>query len=225
MLRHGRPRFRTLEAYIPNCTAAAAAEFALRQMNAPVDEQCLSEIREQWTGPLLVKGVLHPEDAAIAVARGADGIIVSNHGARQFDGAPSPIDVLAKIRTAVGPRVPLLLDSGVECGLDVVRAILRGADFVLLGRAFLYGLGALGAGGGDHVCNMLKQDLSVNLKQLGAGSIDELRSLYDEISLKVQAVRQFSYRPARHSCPYTPGTLPDYFGSSSDYTRAFAAAV
>lgn len=175
VMRHGLPRFRTIAKYAAEPSTAAAATYALTQMNAPVDERYFSEVREQWPGPLLVKGVLHPDDAAEAMRRGADGIVVSNHGGRQFDAAPAPIEMLPAIRAAVGPHVPILMDGGIEGGLDIIRAIALGADFVLLGRAFLYGLGALGEAGGVHVCNLLTQDLRINMKQLAAGSVAELK--------------------------------------------------
>ena len=104
-------------------------------------------LRDSWQRKFVVKGILHPEDAERAVAIGADGIIVSNHGGRHFDGAPASIDVLPAIVSAVGWRVTVMIDSGIRGGLDVVRALALGAKFCFTGRCFAYGLGALGPAG------------------------------------------------------------------------------
>jgi L-lactate dehydrogenase (cytochrome) len=106
---------------------------------------------------------------------GYEGIMVSNHGGRQFDGAPAAISVLPTIAAAVGDRAKILFDSGVRGGLDIVRALALGADFVLLGRAFMYGVSALGGRGGDHVAQILLADLQNNMIQLGCKTIPELR--------------------------------------------------
>src|SRR5947199_8214415 len=103
----------------------------------------LKRLRERWKRKFVVKGILHPEDAERAVALGADGIIVSNHGGRHFDGAPASIDMLPAIAAAVGSRTTVMLDSGIRGGLDVVRALALGAKSTCAGRPFLYGLGVL----------------------------------------------------------------------------------
>jgi len=122
-----------------------------------------------------VKGILDVEDAARCVDGGADGIAVSNHGGRQFDGAPSPISVLPAIAERVAGRMPILFDSGIRGGLDVARALALGADFAFSGRSFMYGLGALGDAGPAHVASLFEQELTTVLHQLGCGSIGELR--------------------------------------------------
>jgi len=118
---------------------------------------------------------LHPEDAAKAIAIGLDGIGVSNHGARQFNGAPSTIEALPAIVKAVNGRVPIIFDGGIRTGLDVMRALYLGADFVLTGRSFIYGVAALGKYGGDHAAHILIDDLKNNMVQLGAKNLAELR--------------------------------------------------
>jgi len=129
----------------------------------------LRSLRELWDGPMVIKGVMEPEDAARARAEGVDAIWVSNHGGRQFDGAPASLDVLPGVRAAVGPDYPLLFDGGVESGLDILRALALGADFVMLGRPWHVALGALGARGPGHLAALLRADLVANMVQLGLG--------------------------------------------------------
>ncbi len=188
-LLHGTPRFRTIETYGRNADRRRAAEFVLHELNEAVDGTYLSEIRNQWKGPLILKGILHPEDARRAIGLGVDGIIVSNHGGRQFDAAPASINALPEIVDAVGGKTTILLDSGVRTGLDVLRAIALGADFVLLGRAFMYGIAALGEKGGDHVARLLKEDIAGNMKQLGVASLEALRPAKADLGFHSASIR------------------------------------
>ncbi len=110
----------------------------------PPDWDYLIRLRDLWKGSLIVKGVLDPEDAASCKAEGVDAVWVSNHAARQFEGGPAAITCLAPVRHAVGPDYPLIYDSGIESGLDILRAIALGADFVMLGRAWHFALGGFG---------------------------------------------------------------------------------
>jgi (S)-mandelate dehydrogenase len=134
----------------------------------------LEAIRNAWPGKLLLKGVMHPEDARIATGMGVDGLIVSNHGGRQLDMMPSPLDMLPMIRAAVGPDVPLLLDSGVRRGSDIVAALCLGADFVLTGRATLYGAAASGLVGVNKAVDILQREIDLVLGQIGAVNLDAL---------------------------------------------------
>jgi (S)-mandelate dehydrogenase len=134
----------------------------------------LEAIRNAWPGKLLLKGVMHPEDARIATGMGVDGLIVSNHGGRQLDMMPSPLDMLPMIRSAVGPDVPLLLDSGVRRGSDIVAALCMGADFVLTGRATLYGATAGGLEGVKKAVSILQREIDLVLGQIGAVNLDAL---------------------------------------------------
>ncbi len=136
-------------------------------IRASPDWDYVRALRDEWDGPLIIKGVLDPKDAVRMKDEGADAVWVSNHGGRQFEGAPAPVQVLPAIREAVGPDFPLVLDSGVRGGLDVLRALALGADFVMLGRAFHYGLAAFGPAGVDHVVHILEDDMKSNLGQLG----------------------------------------------------------
>jgi L-lactate dehydrogenase (cytochrome) len=119
----------------------------------------LAWVRSQWPGPLVVKGILHPDDAKAAFAAGADGIVVSNHGGRQLDGAISAVRALPAIRDAVGSGVTVLADGGVRSGLDVLRYLTLGADGVLLGRAWVWALAAGGEAGVAHMFALLGAEL------------------------------------------------------------------
>jgi (S)-mandelate dehydrogenase len=138
----------------------------------------IEAIRAAWPGKLIIKGIMHPEDARIAMGLGVDGILVSNHGGRQLDMMPSPLDMLPMIRSAVGPEVPLLLDSGVRRGSDIVAALCMGADFVLTGRATLYGATAGGLEGVKKAVSILQREIDLVLGQIGAPSLDALGPHY-----------------------------------------------
>ncbi len=175
-LANGLPRFKTLETYFDGQTFAGAARFVGKVVDGRPDWDMLRQMRDAWPGHFVVKGVMHPEDAEMAVAAGADGIVVSNHGGRQFDAAPASIDVLPEVAKAVNGRLKIVFDSGIEGGLDIMRALSLGADFCMLGRAFLYGTAALGSRGGTHVYDILKADLEANMVQYGAADIAALKS-------------------------------------------------
>ncbi|MDE0940318.1 MAG: alpha-hydroxy acid oxidase, partial [Pirellulales bacterium] len=148
--------------------------FLADMFTAKVTRERLKLIRDSWPGTLVIKGVLDTEDAEMCVSLGADALVISNHGGRQFDAAPSPLEVLDEIRSTVGSEMPLLVDGGVRSGLDVARCIARGADFVLMGRAFYYAIAALGNKGGNHVMSILLDELDKTMTQLGCSSVDEL---------------------------------------------------
>jgi len=131
-------------------------------------------VREQWPGPLIIKGVLDPDDAREALANGADGIVVSNHGGRQLDGALSTARALPSVAEAVGGKIPVLADGGVRSGLDVVRMLALGADFVLLGRAWAYSLAGRGEAGVAHVLKLIEAEMRVAMALTGCASIAEI---------------------------------------------------
>ena len=174
-LAAGSPRFRGLEKYIDGSDMRDMLTFIGQELGGSLDWDYLDAVRQEWDGPLVLKGILTSAEAERAVALGFDGIMVSNHGGRQFDGAPAAIDALPAIAYAVGARTKVLFDSGVRGGLDIARALALGADFILLGRAFMYGVAALGRRGGDHVADLLKADLINNMIQLGCTTTAELR--------------------------------------------------
>ncbi|MGK5498489.1 lactate 2-monooxygenase [Streptomyces sp. URMC 125] len=131
-------------------------------------------LRERWDGPIVLKGVLHPDDARRAAAAGMDGVVVSNHGGRQVDGAVAALDVLPEIAAAVGDRIEVLFDSGVRTGSDVLKALALGARAVLVGRPYVYGLALGGEDGVRHVLRGLLADLDLTLGLTGHRSPAEL---------------------------------------------------
>ncbi|MFV1566706.1 MULTISPECIES: alpha-hydroxy acid oxidase [unclassified Phaeobacter] len=139
---------------------------------AGADWEFLDRLRNRWAGKLIVKGVTSAEDALRIKLIGVDAIHVSNHGGRQLDSAPAAIDLLPVIRNAVGPDYPLLFDSGVRNGEDIVKALAMGADFVMIGRPMLYALGADGARGLNSIIKILAQDASLTLAQTGLNDIN-----------------------------------------------------
>ena len=131
-------------------------------------------LREQWDGPFMVKGIMHPDDARRAVDAGVTAISVSNHGGNNLDGTPATIRLLHPIASAVGDQVEVLLDGGVRRGSDVVKALALGARAVLIGRAYLWGLAANGQAGVENVLDVLRGGIDSALLGLGLSSVDEL---------------------------------------------------
>ena len=134
----------------------------------------LEWIREFWDGPMVIKGILDPEDAKDAVRFGADGIIVSNHGGRQLDGVLSSARALPPIADAVKGDIKILADSGIRNGLDVVRMLALGADTCMLGRAFVYALGAAGGEGVSHLLELIDKEMRVAMTLTGAKTIADI---------------------------------------------------
>ena len=131
-------------------------------------------VREQWDGPLIIKGILEPEDARAAVANGVDGIVVSNHGGRQLDGVSSTAHALPSIAEAVGGKLPVMVDGGVRSGLDVVRMLALGADFVLIGRAWAYALASAGQAGVAHVLKLIEAEMRVAMALTGCINVQAI---------------------------------------------------
>lgn len=176
--RNGQPRFQNLKPYTPNPgDVNEVAAFVKREMGGAFTWDEVARYRERWKGPLVVKGIQHPADAERSVALGVDGLIVSNHGGRQIEGLPAAIDTLPAIARAVSGKATILFDSGVRSGLDVVRAIALGADAAFAGKAFLWGLGALGADGPTHVIDLMIDEMKAALGQIGAKRPLEARAV------------------------------------------------
>jgi L-lactate dehydrogenase (cytochrome) len=136
----------------------------------------LDQLRRRWKGKLIVKGVLNPEDAKRIRAAGADAVYVSNHGGRQLDSAPPAITALAQVRAALGPEFPLIFDSGVRSGEDILKALACGADLVMLGRPLLYALGADGARGLSSLLDAIVESLLVAMAQIGLSDINDINT-------------------------------------------------
>lgn len=131
-------------------------------------------IKERWGGKLIIKGIMDPEDACSAVDAGADGLIVSNHGGRQLDGAPSSIRALPAVVAAVGDRTEVYMDGGIRSGQDVLKAVAMGAKAVFIGRAFLYGLGAMGEKGVTIALETIQRELDISLALCGLRDIRQV---------------------------------------------------
>ena len=171
----GVPQFRTFSPYMPkNASLDSTAEYLADLVNVPVTQDRLKRLRDLWPGKLVVKGLLDPADAQLAKSIGADGIIISNHGGRQLDAALTAPQLIPQMRETVGPEMMLLADGGVRSGLDIARMLASGADFVLLGRAFMFAMAAMGPKGADHVMNVLKAEFEMTLTQIGCARVSDL---------------------------------------------------
>jgi isopentenyl diphosphate isomerase/L-lactate dehydrogenase-like FMN-dependent dehydrogenase len=145
-----------------------------------LDWDGLADLRRRWPGKLVLKGVLHPDDARGALDMGADGVVVSNHGGRALDSSMATIDALPAIVDAVGGKLAVFLDSGVRRGSDVVKAVALGADVVLAGRAALYGLAAAGQPGVARALELMQSETRRTMAMLGARNWSEVRDLTGE---------------------------------------------
>ncbi len=145
-----------------------------KNFDPSVSWQDLGFVRENWDGPIIIKGILDPGDAREAAAAEVDGIIVSNHGGRQLDGVVSTSAALPRIRDAVGDRLIILADGGVYSGLDVIRLLALGADGVMIGRSWVYALAARGQAGVEHVLELLEKEMRVAMALTGCRSISDI---------------------------------------------------
>ncbi len=150
------------------------AEFMRAQAHTPQTWADLEHYRALWKGKLVVKGLQHPDDARRALGVGCDGIIVSNHGGRQFDRGVTPLESLPAIKDAVGDKLAVMIDGGVRRGADILVALARGADFVFCGRAILYGVSAAGLPGATRAFEILADELSRTLGQIGLTRLDDV---------------------------------------------------
>jgi len=187
MLRYlmstGMPRNENFpEEYKAKITADPSARSALRADSLHWGD--LQELRKRWNGPLLLKGITHPDDARLALKYGADGVVISNHGGRNLDSSVAPIDALPLIMDAVGGKMTVILDSGIRRGSDIAKALAIGADAALVGRAPLYGITVGGQEGALHAIKLLANELEKTMAFLGCRNVDELNSslLFKKIS-------------------------------------------
>ncbi|HPU54013.1 MAG TPA: alpha-hydroxy acid oxidase [Burkholderiaceae bacterium] len=172
IVQHGMPHFENNYATrgAPILSSRVARDFASR---GHLNWAHFARIREIWKGRLIIKGVLAADDARLACDHGAQGVIVSNHGGRQLDGAVAPLRVLGDV-VAACPGVPVMMDSGVRRGTDVLKALALGARFVFVGRPFAYAASIAGEAGVAHAIDLLSQEVSRDMAMLGINSLDEL---------------------------------------------------
>ncbi|MFY9929640.1 MAG: alpha-hydroxy acid oxidase [Streptosporangiaceae bacterium] len=173
MLRHEAIDFANFTETAEGLTIARTGNM----FNPAVGWDDIAALRDQWEGPLILKGPVSPEDARRAVSMGVNGFQLSNHGGRQLDRTIAPVDLIAGVREAVGPDVSLLVDSGVRHGADIAVALALGADACAIGRAYLYGMMVGGEAGADKVIDLLEEQFTRTLNLLGVRSVAELRSL------------------------------------------------
>lgn len=174
-LKNGLPRLRTVEKYDTfNMTVEAFKE---KQKGSNLSWEYAQKIKDAWEGPVILKGIMSSDDALKAIDTGFDGIVVSNHGGRQFDAAPSSIYVLPEIASAVKGQIPIIFDGGIRTGLDIIRAVALGADFTLVGRAFIYSVCALQQHGPYHAYKILFEEMENNMRQLGIENLQQVRNL------------------------------------------------
>ncbi|MBZ6075621.1 alpha-hydroxy acid oxidase [Microvirga puerhi] len=147
------------------------SEWVKQQFDPSFDRHDVEWVRKLWPGKLIIKGILDPKDAEIAVAAGADAVLVSNHGGRQLDGAPSTVEAFPAVRDAVGDRAEILFDSGIRSGLDVLKALALGAQACLIGRAYLYGLGAGGEAGVSKALSLISEELDAGMALTGVTDV------------------------------------------------------
>ncbi|MDH3450031.1 MAG: alpha-hydroxy-acid oxidizing protein [Gammaproteobacteria bacterium] len=163
---------------LANVNIAGGKKFKRHEARGKVDWAFLARLRERWSGKLIVKGVLGCEDSVRIRDAGVDAVYVSNHGGRQLDSAPPAIRMLPRIRAAVGSDYPLLFDSGVRNGEAVIKALALGADFVFVGRPFLYAMGASGYAGLQQMIELFRSQVDISLAQLGCTDIDNIDAGY-----------------------------------------------
>jgi L-lactate dehydrogenase (cytochrome) len=174
MVRNGIPRFANLRAYTGGDTSiAAVAQFARREVKGAFSWDEIARYRERWKRPLVLKGIMHPDDACLARDRGADAVIVSNHGGRQLDGTVSALRVLPDV-VAACKEIPVIVDGGIRRGTDALKALALGARFVFVARPFNYAAAIAGNEGLAHAIKLLSSEIDRDMAMLGVRSIGEL---------------------------------------------------
>ncbi len=201
MLTTGLPRYENYPSEIKKRVTAAPMGSGLMK-NDSIRWEDLADVRRAWPHALIVKGILHPEDALLAAQCGADGVIVSNHGGRHLDSTTAPIDVLPAVVDAVGKRMSVMVDSGFRRGGDVVKALALGAQAVLTGRPALYGCAVAGEAGASRALAIFREEIDRVMAMVGAGGIDALgrdRVVMSEMMEKLTA--RFAGRAAKDEPP------------------------
>ncbi|ARP91817.1 alpha-hydroxy-acid oxidizing enzyme [Bordetella genomosp. 9] len=174
-LRAGLPALENMAGFVPDAVDASTIASSVGKNYDPAFVwEDLARIRDAWPRKLLIKGVLHPEDARRAAQLGADGVIVSNHGGRQLDGAVAALDALPGVAHAVGGRIPVFVDGGVRRGTDIVKALALGAGGVLVGRPMLYGVSVAGQAGAERALFLFREELIRTLKLTGVARVQDI---------------------------------------------------
>ena len=188
MLGTKRRTFRNIVGHVKGVEdVRALSSWTAEQFDPRLSWDDVKRIRDRWGGKLILKGILDPEDAELAARTGADALVVSNHGGRQLDGAPSSISALAPIARAVGTRIEVLMDGGIRSGQDVIRALALGARGALVGRAYVYGLGAMGEAGVAKALQIIGNELDLTMALCG---LRDVRQVTADILARPQAVWQ-----------------------------------
>jgi isopentenyl diphosphate isomerase/L-lactate dehydrogenase-like FMN-dependent dehydrogenase len=170
----GKPEMKTLKPYMPkNMPTDQLMDFMNKTCMGKVDSDSLKILRDKWKGHMVLKGILNEADVKRAISIGVDGIVVSNHGGRQLDNSQSPVETLKLISDKYGNKIKIIMDSGLNSGPDIGNALACGAHFTMLGRAFLYGVAAMGEKGASHTINILKTQLDQVMRQLHCSKIED----------------------------------------------------
>jgi len=177
--RHGGGGPPLFETWVPYSKGGGSAQAVLQSVGElwPAPDHTWHDVelfRRLWPGPFVLKGILHPDDAVRAAELGVDGVLVSNHGGRQLDAAPAALEMLPAIRSAVGDRLTILIDSGFRRGSHIVIARALGAQMAFLGRPVLYGMAAFGRAGAMRAIEILRQEVEITLKQIGCPNLESL---------------------------------------------------
>jgi (S)-mandelate dehydrogenase len=176
-LRLGMPMLENWQPYVRvGASSDEVAAFFRSQSPSCQTWRDMEMLRRGWSGKLVIKGILHPNDAVQATELGIDGLIVSNHGGKVLDRAPAPIEMLPRIKDAVGDRATVMMDGGIRRGSDVVVARALGAQFVFVGRATLYGVAAAGQEGAERAVAILREEIDLILGTIGCRSFDQITS-------------------------------------------------
>jgi L-lactate dehydrogenase (cytochrome) len=176
-LKNGIPEFATLKKYMDkNMNMSQLGKFMDASFDKSIDMDKIASIRARWKGKLVLKGIVSEQDTEKAIALGADGIIVSNHGGRQIDAGESSIRSLGNLAGKYKDKITVMMDGGIRSGPDIARALASGADFTFMGRPFMYGVSALGKKGGDHTIAMFKAQFKQAMEQLCSPDISALQA-------------------------------------------------
>ena len=166
-LLYGKPAFKTMMPYIPKgLNLQKLGEFMNITFSGRLNEERIASIRSKWKGTLIIKGIVGEQDAEKAIRLGADGLIISNHGGRQLDAGQSSIVSMTDLAKKYKNQIKIMIDSGLQSGPDIARAMASGAEFTFMGRSFMYGVGALGNEGGNHTISLIKKELLQVMEQL-----------------------------------------------------------